>query len=334
MVAAFSANSSYVLNSRIISSISSSDSVAVFGLGAPFELPLACFQVLMAFAEPKTGAHAFETLDVDVDAGEFDRILGDFVERGLLTLHRPEDDGCGLQQLLASGTFGDAAVMERVAGCMRDGRAVVVPDALPADLAEEVYRDLSLSSEWTLKEGGHDFYHFRNSTISYLEDRSSALAECSRLFKSKQTRRFISELSGQDCSGTASAAAAWYRPGEYALPHDDSAADKARSVAYIWYLAKDWRREWGGSLFWCSTGQYISPQFNMLVMFNVTPSSVHWICPVSPAATAKRLTINGFWHRSERAAPSPPIPPEAFVSPRRYGPAAPDLGEQVPIVVL
>jgi hypothetical protein len=334
MAATSSMNALYAINPRMISSIKSPDSMAILGLGDPFELPLGFFQVVMAFAEPKTAAQAFEALDVDVDADEFARIVGDFVQRGLLTPYRSDDDGCGLQQLLDPRVFGDAARVEQIGGWMRQGRAVVVPDALPADFAEEVHRDLCLSTHWTVREGSQDFFGYRSSTLSYLQDRSPALARCSRLFKSKETRRFIAGLSGQDCGGRASADAAWYRPGDYALPHNDMQANEPRSVAYIWYLVKDWQREWGGALFWGPTGQSISPRFNLLVMFNVTPSNVHFVCPVSPSATAKRLTITGFWHHARPRAPSPSVAPDAIVSPRAYGPPAPDVPDHVPLFVL
>jgi Rps23 Pro-64 3,4-dihydroxylase Tpa1-like proline 4-hydroxylase len=103
---------------------------------------------------------------------------------------------------------------------------------------------------------------------------------------------------------------------------------------HIWYLTKDWRREWGGSLFWCPTGQYVSPGFNVLVMFSAVPSNLHFVCPVSPAAAAKRLTINGFWHRSERRAPPEPPAPDGLVSPLAYGTRPPDSPEAASIIVL
>lgn len=334
MAATSSVNALYAINPRMISSIKSPGSMAILGLGAPFELPIGFFQVLMAFAEPRTAAQAFAALDVDVGAEEFAAIIGDFVERGLLTPHRSDDDGCGLQPLLDPRVFGDAAQVDRIGGWMRGGRAVVIPDALPVDLAEDVHRDLCQSSHWKVREGGQDFFGYRSSTLSYLQDRSPALTRCTRLFKSAETRRFIAGLSGQDCGGRVSVDAAWYRPGDYALPHNDMQADEPRSVAYIWYLAKDWQRQWGGALFWCPTGQYISPRFNLLVMFNVTPANVHLVCPVSPAATAKRLTICGFWHRSQPRAPPPRPASDCVVSPRAYGPPAPELPDHAPLFVL
>jgi Rps23 Pro-64 3,4-dihydroxylase Tpa1-like proline 4-hydroxylase len=324
----------YTLNPNLLTSIKSVDSVAVFGAGAPMELSLALFQVLMAFAGKTTVRQAFHNLDVDVDLERFAAIIHEFFERGLLVRDAPVEDGHGLREFLGERLLGNPAVADRFTRSMQRGRAVVIPDALPIDLAERVHQELDRSGHWTVGEGGHDFSHYRNSFIDHLEARGGALAECSRLFTSAATRRFIAELSGQDCAGEAHAAAAWYRPGEYALPHDDSSVSSSRSVAYIWYLTKGWRQEWGGSLFWCPTGQYIGPRFNVLVIFHVTPSSLHSVCPVAPGAVAKRLTINGFWHSAAQRPLPAPVAPDAWISRAVYGTQPEDAPDLLPIVVV
>jgi hypothetical protein len=315
----------YVLDPRIVASIRSADSVTISGARPPLELPLALFRVLMAFAEPRTARQAFDLLEVEVDVDEFGRIIGDLVEQDLLKPDQPSDDRDNLRQLLSSRIFSDPAVVGKLGRWMQSGRAIIIPDALPPDLAEGAHNDLSASTEWTATEGHHDFFHYRASIVARIDGRTPALTRCIRLFRSSATRHFMTELSGQDCMGEAGVVATWYRANEYALPHDDSSASEPRSVAYVWYLVKDWQREWGGSFFWCPTGQYLSPQFNMLVLFNVMPSNVHFVCPVAPTATAKRLAISGFWHRSAGPSPSPPVCHGAFISPQAYGqPASPD----------
>jgi Rps23 Pro-64 3,4-dihydroxylase Tpa1-like proline 4-hydroxylase len=324
----------YLVNPSIVGSIKSVDSMTILGIGNPFELPLALFQVLMGFAEAKTPREAFAVLDVDVPLDEFGKIVGDLAERGLLTRERPVDRERNLREFLEARMLPDAASIDKVSVWMRQGRAIIVPDALPADLAEQAHQDLSRSSRWVATESGHDFFHLRSSVIPHLGGHTAALTECERLFKCSATRAFISELSGEDCTGEASVAAAWYRPNEYALPHDDTNASNPRAVAYVWYLTKDWKREWGGALFWCPTGQYICPRFNMLVMFKVMPSNMHLICPIAPTATGKRLTINGFWNRSRLSTPLAALDPGALISPRAYGPCAPEALELGPVVVL
>src|ERR1041385_2689074 len=323
----------YTINPNALSSIKSMDSVAVFGTGAPVELSLALFEVLMAFAEKKTARQAFQMLDVDVDLERFVSIILEFFDRGLLKRDVLPSDEIGLHEMLGHRLVGNPALAADLAVAMRQGRPLIIPEALPAELADRAHLELDRSNEWLLAEGGHDFFHFRNSRIERLEAHGGALAEASRLFKSAATRRFITEFSGRDCDGDAHAAAAWYRPGEYALPHDDATAHASCSVAYIWYLTKNWQQQWGGALFWCPTGQYISPAFNVLMMFSVMPSTIHLVCPVRPTAMAKRLTINGFWHSTEPRQPPVSVPPDAWISPAAYGPPIQLQPDLRPIVV-
>lgn len=308
--------------------------MTVLGTGRPLELSLDLFRVLMMFAEQTTTRQAFQALDVNIDIDAFSRIITDFVACGLLRQEQSIDEGHDLRPLLNPEIFTNLALLDKIGSCLRQGRAVVIPDALPADLAERVHGELDRSTSWRLVEGGHDFFHYRNCVIEAFDDETPALMQCSRLFKSTATRRFIGELTGEDCTGDAGVAAAWYRSGEYALPHDDSASTAPRSVAYIWYLAKGWRQEWGGALFWCPSGQYVRPRFNVLIMFQAVPSNVHLVCPVAPSATEKRLTMNGFWHSAERRSLPPPLSPEAVVSPRAYGQPGPDDAELAPMIVL
>jgi hypothetical protein len=329
-----SLDTQYRLNSRLTSSIKSAESVVVFGTETPLELSLDLFRVLMVFADKTTTRKAFQTLDVDTDIDDFAQIISNFLERGLLEREESSDEERGLPQRLNPKILSDPALVAKIGSWIRQGRAVIIPDALPEDLAEQVHNDLDRSIGWTPREGGYGFAHYRNCVIEALEGRTPALSECSRLFKSASTRRFVGELSGEDCAGDAGVAAAWYRPGEYALPHDDTVAEAPRSVSYIWYLTKDWRKEWGGTLFWCPSGQYVSPRFNTLAIFKAVPSNIHFVCPVAPSATAKRLTIHGFWHRSKQVSSAPVISPIPAVSPRVYGQHLKDEPDVNPVVVL
>ena len=330
---ALAVDNEFWLNPNLVSSIRDPDSMVVFGGNAAVELSLDLFRVLMVFAGKTTIREAYRSLDVDVDIEEFAKIVSDFVDRGLLRHDHAEREGIGLQHLLNPDIVWSPALIERVSAWMRQGRIVVVPNALPLEFAERVHSDLDRSTDWTAVEDAYDFFHFRACTMDRLDGRSAALTECSRVFKSAMTRRFIGELSGEDCSGEAGVIGTWYRPGEYALPHHDLIADNPRSVAFVWYLAKDWRSEWGGALFWGPTGQYIRPQFNTLVTFSVLPSSIHLVCPVSPCATAKRLTINGFWCRRTPGLSLPPIGADAMTSPRAYGQHEPENPESAIIVL-
>ena len=72
--------------------------------------------------------------------------------------------------------------------------------------------------------------------------------------------------------------------------------------------------------------------FNVLVIFRVMSENMHLVCPVALEATAKRLTINGFWHRSMPSSSLERPPETALVSPRAYGPTP--RANSSPILVL
>jgi hypothetical protein len=77
------------------------------------------------------------------------------------------------------------------------------------------------------------------------------------------------------------------------------------------------------------------PQFNVLMIFNVTPSSLHLVCPVASTAVGKRLTLNGFWHRAQQDSTTPlPSPKNDPVSPPVYGAPAPRDSTSCPLYVL
>src|SRR5215470_11202375 len=116
-----SLDTSYWVNPRIASSIRTSDSVTIRGVGEPFELSLSLFQLLLVFAEQKTVQQAFDSLDVDVDLNEFRGIVDDFVDRGLLSGDQPVDETHGLQQLLNPRIFSDPAMVDKLGAWLRQG---------------------------------------------------------------------------------------------------------------------------------------------------------------------------------------------------------------------
>lgn len=296
----------YQVTPNLKLSILDADSVAATGRGPMLQLSIPLLHVLMAFSDPTTAEQAFRALEVDVELEPFREIVRDLADRGLLT-RDDQGDAPGLQEWLNPRISADALEHAVCAG-----RPVVIPDALPADLAAEVHRDLE-QARWSIVEGEH----YRNSVIDRLDGASPVLTLCSRMFRSAATKRFAAEIAGEDCSGDAHASGAWYRPHDYAAPHSD-ASDGRRSLSFIWYLTRDWRSDWGGSLFWCPTGQFIRPGFNTLVMFRVSPTSLHAVCTVSPSATTRRLTVNGFWRRSTPCSVEP-HPTQGMVTPPAYG---------------
>src|SRR4030095_11383658 len=149
---------------------------------------------------------------------------------------------------------------------------------------------------------------FRNYGFMDPEQFPEPLLRCSARFAHERTRRFVGEMSGAECDGTPIFNATQYLPGDYLLPHNDVGGP--RTVSFIWSLSKGWQAHWGGHLFWCSPPTSISPTFNTLVIYPVSPNSYHLVSPVSPRAEGKRLAISGWWtaRRDLPANPPPPAP--------------------------
>ena len=181
---------------------------------------------------------------------------------------------------------------------MAAGGLIVIRDAFEPDFAERMYRSLDRCTTWRPYEGYEEDFHYHHHNLYHPEEYPADLAWCSKVFGSSSTKAWVTRLSGRSCLGPAQFSASWYLPGDYSLPHNDiaeSGENSNRQVAFVWHLAKDWRSEWGGALYWCARAYYLPPVFNTLLLFNVGPESNHFVTHVSPYAQGKRLAINGWW---------------------------------------
>ncbi len=183
------------------------------------------------------------------------------------------------------------------------GELIVIRDAFEPDFAERMYRSLDRCTAWRVYEGYEENFHYHHHNLYHPEEYPADLAWCSKIFGSSRTKEWVTRLSGRSCVGPAQFSASWYLPGDHSLPHNDIAESGEsfdrqvfnRQVAFVWHLAKDWRSEWGGALYWCARACYLPPVFNTLLLFNVGPESNHFVTHVSPYAQGKRLAINGWW---------------------------------------
>ena len=183
------------------------------------------------------------------------------------------------------------------------GELIVIRDAFEPPFAERMYRSLAGCTSWRPYEGYEEDFSYHHHNLYHPEEYPPDLAWCSKIFGSSSTKEWVARLSGRSCVGPAQFSASWYLPGDYSLPHNDIAESGEsfdrkvfnRQVAFVWHLAKDWRSEWGGALYWCAKAYYLPPVFNTLLLFNVGTESNHFVTNVSPYAQGKRFAINGWW---------------------------------------
>lgn len=209
-----------------------------------------------------------------------------------------ESDPLSIETHLRPSLRGPGSALMDAVPRLAAGGLVAIRNAFEPEFAERMYRALDTCTAWRVYEGYEADFHYHHHNLYDASDFPADLAWCSKIFDSASTKAWATRLSGRSCPGPAEVSAAWYLPGDHSLPHNDvapSGPNLGRQFAFVWHLAKDWRPEWGGALFWCSKACFLPPEFNTLWLFNVGPESTHFVTHVSPYAQGKRLAINGWW---------------------------------------
>jgi len=212
---------------------------------------------------------------------------------------QPEPDASDLsiENYLHPSLRGPASALADALPRLAAGRLVVIRNAFEPDFAERMHRSLDNCAAWRVYEGYEDNFSYHHHNLYQPDEYPADLAWCSKIFNSASTKAWATRVSGRSCIGPVQFSASWYIAGDHSLPHNDILVNENlhRQLAYVWHLAKDWRSDWGGALYWCARGWYLPPTFNTLVLFNVGLESNHFVTHVSPYAQGKRLAINGWW---------------------------------------
>ena len=268
-------------------------------------LPLDLWPLLPELCEPLTVAELAERCDTGLTLAELDGLFIALVEREVLRIAAEPVRTPSLATLLRPDLFGNRGFAGEISDALRAGRMVVIPDALPSDLAGRAHDALEASPEWKAYEGHYDGFSFSHHNLFEQALHPAGLREACAVFEHPESCAFMEQLAGVPCSTSVSLGASWYRPGDYSLPHTDHALE--RTVAFVWHLTKGWKPSWGGQLVWCPAGKALEPRFNWLTIFLVDHKSLHFVAPVSSHAVGKRFAINGWWRRPEgQTGPQPP----------------------------
>lgn len=121
-----------------------------------------------------------------------------------------------------------------------------------------------------------------------------ALQEFHKFFSSKECIEFIAKITGIPVS-SIDMSAFIYDDTDYLLPHDDRL--EGRKIAYVVNLAKEFTEEDGGALQLFENNKVVKsivPAFNSLVLFEVSPRSLHQVQEV--LSNKNRVTLAGWFH--------------------------------------
>jgi hypothetical protein len=256
-------------------------------------IPRRLYAVVLAFAEPSTIAAVRREHAAGISLAQFSGALQPLIDNGHLQRERSGADPVTLLDRLNPAVWKPRGFVERLTRQLRAGQACVIRDAFRPAYARRIADDLASAPGWSPSEKWGPFFGYKAHGLDNPELFPESFRQLRSLFDSPATKRTVEAWTGVACQGPVRMAGSLYLPGDYALPHQDRA--EGRRVSFIWYLTRGWSSSWGGQLFWCPTGQFLMPTFNMLVLFRTSNRSQHLVCPVAPTAAGHRLTVNGWW---------------------------------------
>lgn len=260
-----------------------------------FSIPLDHLQLLLYFAEPRTIADVHQLLLGCATLQELSTLVASFLSRGLLVETTAAGPAPSLHDYLDE-KYQKPELWQAISHKLAAGHCVALRDAMAPAFAEKMFRCLDECDRWRLNEDYNQHFAHRQHNIYEKNLFPEALIECEKIFASAATKAFMEGVSRRDCRGETTFSASRFLPGDFIMPHHD--CDGLRNVAFVWHLAKNWEPKWGGSFYWCSSLAHLPPSFNTLVLFNVSPQSLHLVSTVSPYAAGKRLAISGWWKAS------------------------------------
>lgn len=120
--------------------------------------------------------------------------------------------------------------------------------------------------------------------------------------------QFTEKATGRNLRAATSVRIHRMQTGHFLKPHNDRTNN--REIAFIIYLSPDWLPEYGGNLHIIGHDDselILNPIYNRLLMFDVNQHKHHFISEVFEhkqiGQRNGRLSINGWFYRSEAAKP-------------------------------
>jgi Rps23 Pro-64 3,4-dihydroxylase Tpa1-like proline 4-hydroxylase len=189
---------------------------------------------------------------------------------------------------------------------------VIIKNALVEEVAEKLYQELSESELWFRSGAGQDksteyheaFSYDRNNIDLHDPAAPATVTALYNYLSSQEVMNWFSDACGRQCDSFRGSATNFTK-GDHISEHNDlfiyedgDSPKYKRVLTFNYYLSKGWSEDWGGNLVWKKPHKVITPDFNTLVLFNVTTNSYHWVDPVLKDTVNKRLSITG-WYLQE-----------------------------------
>jgi hypothetical protein len=262
--------------------------------GAVFTLPLDFYRLLLEFAAPATIREVHQRVETGMDLAALKRLLELPINRGILLPEGPQGR-LSILEVLNPSFVSKLREGPELKQHFEAGQACFLRDALEVSFAQRVLRELEELRSFSVHENSYGKDHLLPQEGMW----PASIAELRDILDHPDSKRAISEATGQNCYGPMQMNPALYLPGDSSGPHSDWADE--RTVAFVWYLAHDWDSDWGGSFYWAKSANFVVPQFNTLALFVVSHDSNHLVTTLTPFARGRRWTVAGWWTAATQA---------------------------------
>lgn len=178
------------------------------------------------------------------------------------------------------------------------------PISEPESMEKLINQEISTIGSSAYQAAAYEFrYRFRSfSLITDPHKVPNSLREIRAFFMSNTFKLFIENLTLEKYSGNIDGHLAKYCPGDFLATHTDAVSptdSRRRETAFVFYLTKKWRYDWGGlTSFWNTDGSglTLNPSYNTLLVFKVPTE--HSVSLITPFAPNSRFSVAGWFHKT------------------------------------
>ena len=136
--------------------------------------------------------------------------------------------GTKIQDVLNPDIFNDPKTIETIKTQIRNGEICVIRNAFIPEFANAMYEELYNTDAWSKNEDYfNDGYGFKHNNVYSKSDFSPLFLQANEMFETDETKEFMSDLTGRDCSGESLGAPSWYEIGDHSLPHTDHVGQRS-----------------------------------------------------------------------------------------------------------